>query len=322
VRSLDECLPSGLAVKVASIPPPDDPDSYLRQHGADAFREILSRAQGFFDYYLAQLISENDLTTDRGRLNVVRSMAEKVNRTANAVLIDTYAQRTATRLGVTADAMRQEFRKVVPQAPRPTPPPRASVPPPPPSREESSAGGVEGEMNAAPIADEDNPFASEGPGHVARVSPTVSRPGPAEFWLLKFLLLADQDLLSWAAAYLDCQWITHQTLRHIVGLRLGQAGNENLGELAPLLDQLADDPFAAQLVTEAAMEQRAIPELNTQLIEATLRLRNQWVDRQLLLLTGRLSDPEVSDDERLGIMQQQQQLRFWKKTPLAELGGS
>lgn len=337
VRSLDECLPSGLAVKVASIPPPDDPDSYLRQHGPDAFREILSRAQGFFDYYLALLVSENDLTTDRGRLNVVRSMAEKVNRTANAVLIDTYAQRTATRLGVTAEAMRQEFRKVVapperrPAPPVSRPPPSAAPPVPAPAPPRGEASGVAGEVPAAPEADEDNPFASEASSQEvrearkaseAREAPTISRPGPAEFWLLKFLLLADQDLLSWAAAYLDCQWITHQTLRHIIGLRLGQAGSENPGELAPLLDQLSDDPFAAQLVTEAAMEQRTVPELGTQLIEATLRLRNQWVDRQLLLLTGRLVDPEVTDDERLSIMKQQQQLRLWKKTPLAELGGS
>ena len=38
-------------------------------------------------------------------------MAEAVHKTANAVLIDTYAQRTAQRLGVDVQAVRAEFRK-------------------------------------------------------------------------------------------------------------------------------------------------------------------------------------------------------------------
>jgi hypothetical protein len=38
-------------------------------------------------------------------------MAEAVHKTGNAVLIDTYAQRTAQRLGVDVQAVRAEFRK-------------------------------------------------------------------------------------------------------------------------------------------------------------------------------------------------------------------
>jgi hypothetical protein len=43
---------------------------------------------------------------------VLRSMAEAVHKTGNGVLVDTYAQKTALRLGVTPDAVRAEFRKL------------------------------------------------------------------------------------------------------------------------------------------------------------------------------------------------------------------
>lgn len=312
VRSLDECLPSGLAVKVASIPPPDDPDSYIRQYGAAAFREILSRAQGFFDYYLAQLVAENDLGTDLGRLNVLRGMAEKVNRTGNAVLIDTYAQRTASRLGVTTEAVRTEFRKVIPNTPRQF---RSSTPSPRPidSPEAAQDAFADSAATEASVSPSTHP--------AGRVPRDLTRPAPGEFWLLKFLLLADANQLSWVAAHLDCDWILHATLRHIVGLRLAQAGSELPMELAPLLNQLAEDPFATQLVTEAAFEQRKVPELEKQLEESVLRLRNLWIDRQLALLTGQLTDLSMPDNERLGIEKRRQELRAWKKSPLTELGG-
>jgi len=137
VRSFDGLLGSGLSVRVASIPPPDDPDSYIKTQGAEAFRGILTRAEGYFDFYLRHLLEENDATTDRGRAVVVRSVGEAVQKTGNAVLIDTYAQRVAQRLGVDPAAVRAEFRKskaTTPRSEEPTPSRApAAIPAQPPS---------------------------------------------------------------------------------------------------------------------------------------------------------------------------------------------
>ena len=111
-RSLDSLLAAGVAVRVAVVPAPHDPDSLIKSSGAPAFKELIERAQGFFDYYLNRLCANNDVTTDKGRLAVLRSMSEAVHKTANGVLIDNYAQKTALRLGVTPDAVRAEFRKL------------------------------------------------------------------------------------------------------------------------------------------------------------------------------------------------------------------
>jgi DNA primase len=112
VRSLDHLLASGLAVRVAVVPPPHDPDSFIKEFGGGAFKQLIEGAAGFFDYYLNHLRATNDVTTDKGRLAVLRGMAEAVHKTGNTVLIDKYAQKTALRLGVTPDAIRAEFRKV------------------------------------------------------------------------------------------------------------------------------------------------------------------------------------------------------------------
>jgi DNA primase len=148
VRSLDSLLASGLAIRVAVFPAPHDPDSFIKEFGAVAFRKLVEGAEGFFDYLLNRLCATNEVTTDKGRLAVLRGMAEAVRRTGNGVLIDKYAQKTALRLGVSPDAMRSEFKKI-------------------PTVRNARAGGD---------AEPDEP------------PPESSRPSPHEFWLLKLVL--------------------------------------------------------------------------------------------------------------------------------------
>src|SRR5262249_625351 len=100
-----------LAIKVATIPAPHDPDSFVKSQGGLAFKQLMDRADGFFDYYLGRLCATNETNTDKGRLAVLRAMAEAVHKTGNVVLIDTYAQKTALRLGVAPESVRAEFKK-------------------------------------------------------------------------------------------------------------------------------------------------------------------------------------------------------------------
>jgi len=130
------------------VPAPHDPDSFIKASGGPAFKQLIERAEGFFDYYLKRLCATNEVTTDKGRLAVLRGMAEAVHKTGNVVLVDKYAQKTALRLGVTPDAVRAEFRKLS----------RARAPAP-----ESVEPAVE--ESASP-----------------------QRPATHEYWLLKLLL--------------------------------------------------------------------------------------------------------------------------------------
>ncbi len=110
-RSLDHLLPLGMAVRVAVVPAPHDPDSFIKAHGGEAFQRLVREARGFFDYYLDRLCDTNDPSTDKGRMAVLQRMAATVLKTGNRVVVDKYAQKTALRLGVSPEAVREEFRK-------------------------------------------------------------------------------------------------------------------------------------------------------------------------------------------------------------------
>ena len=48
------------------------------------------------------------------------------------------------------------------------------------------------------------------------------------------------------------------------------------------------------LVTEAVAEDRKIPNPETQLADVALKLRNQFLDRQIAALTQKISQPETA----------------------------
>jgi DNA primase len=112
VRVLDDLLGCGLAIRVATIPAPHDPDSFIKNFGAPAFEELLKKAEGFFDYYLNRLCKLNDVRSDKGQQAVISAMAEAVQKTNDPALFDKYAQRTAVRLGISALSALPRFRRL------------------------------------------------------------------------------------------------------------------------------------------------------------------------------------------------------------------
>jgi DNA primase len=244
---------------------------------------VLTNAQGFFEFLLQHLVEVNESGTDKGRVAIVRAMGEALAKTGNSVLIDTHAQRTAQRLGVSAEAVRMEFRKAGNRAVDTTSPEAAKP-----------------QVAAAP----------------------ATRPGTAEFWLIKFLLQADHDLLVWANQHLDPNWVIHPTARRIIEARFLDTTLDDPKDIAYTLKNLEGDTFACQLVTEAANERREIPNLQQQITDTTRRVRDLWIDRQIGSLNARIGDPALTDEQRLAALRNQQELRAWKRQPLATLGDS
>jgi len=276
VRSLDHLLASGLAVRVAVVPPPHDPDSFIKANGGEAFRKLVENAGGYFDYYLNRLCAQNDTNSDKGRNAVLHDMAEAVHKTANTVLIDKYAQKTALKLGVSPEAVRAEFKKV-----------------------RSPQSGVRS------LDDEDS---------MADEMETPNPPSPHEFHLLKLLLLQD-DLVSWAALHLDVNWIAHPLVRQIVTQRLAAQTNETWKGPAAFLGE-CETPELRSLVTGAVAEDRKIPNPDQQLGDVVLKLRNQFLDRQIAVLMQKVSQPETSDAVKVELLREQQKLREHKRSPL------
>ena len=288
IRSLDSLLPAGFSIRVATVPAPHDPDSFIKENGPEAFESLVGQAEGFFDFYLRLLCDENDLGTDLGRSTVVRSMREAVRKTGDNVVVDRYAQQTALRLGVSPDAMRAEFAKTRPErAPRP-------------SRWE------EEESFAPTDADTGESFDA--------AEPEMERPSVKEFWLLK-LLLIDEEAPTEYAPYVNLQWIVHPQVREIVDRILKSHGADAWRGAAALLSEI-EDSRAQALASEAMAEQRKIPDPKAQIADILLTLRNQYIDRELASLNHLACQPDTPDEKQEEILRLQQDWKKMKRDPL------
>jgi hypothetical protein len=124
--------------------------------------------------------------------------------------------------------------------------------------------------------------------------------------------------VRWAALYLDVNWIVHASVRHIIDRRIVAQQTETWHNLGEFLDGF-EMPEDRSLITEAAAEDRTIPNPEIQLADVVLKLRNQHLEHQIASLTQKVSQPETADADKVQLLQQQQQLRAQKRSPLATL---
>lgn len=101
-RSLPSLLKEGIAVRVASLPHGEDPDSLIRSQGADVFSARMDAAREFFDFQVDRLATQPNFDSARGRNAAAHKLADSLGWIEDRVLREMHVQRVATRLGLAA----------------------------------------------------------------------------------------------------------------------------------------------------------------------------------------------------------------------------
>lgn len=113
-RALENALPllrDGLDMAFLFLPEGEDPDSVVREHGAEAFEQQLKRATPFTEYFFEHLQADIDVTSDAGRsqlLSIAKPLIEKV---ASDYYRDTLMQRLAEKLRRETSQLERHFDK-------------------------------------------------------------------------------------------------------------------------------------------------------------------------------------------------------------------
>jgi len=89
---------AGCEVRVARLPSGEDPDTYIKARGVDAFRALLTRAEPLLEYLLNNLRGKYDLTDDTQRLPFVREAARVIAQSGSHIARQEYAGRLNTVL--------------------------------------------------------------------------------------------------------------------------------------------------------------------------------------------------------------------------------
>ncbi len=121
-KGVDAALDAGLAPYAVSLPDGADPDSFVRQFGADAFRTVLREERlDFVAFLVAQARGSGALATPEGKSGAVAEVLATVKRLGDPIQTGEYLKRAADALDVYESDLRRQFEGQA--APRRRPPP-------------------------------------------------------------------------------------------------------------------------------------------------------------------------------------------------------
>ena len=109
-RSLGLLLEKEFDVRVLVLPGGADPDKFLSEQGAEAYRRLLAEALPYLDYLIARA-RQMDRSTAAGKLAALNFLMPYLQRVPNKLLRSEWATRIASELRVDEPVLREAFRR-------------------------------------------------------------------------------------------------------------------------------------------------------------------------------------------------------------------
>jgi len=110
-RSLGLLLEEGFEAKVLILPSGLDPDAFVRNQGAGAYRERLTSAPTYVDYLTERAAAQHDLRTPEGKVAAANAVMPFLAKVANPLLRDELASRVADRLRLDQRLLGEQLRR-------------------------------------------------------------------------------------------------------------------------------------------------------------------------------------------------------------------
>lgn len=118
-RSIDLLLEEGFEVRVLVLPGGEDPDTYVRNHGGEAYRSLLRQAPPFVEFLIQEASERYDVDTPRGKASLLNDILPVIAKVPNRVERVGYVGPLAETAGISDRAILEELRRhVEKKAPR------------------------------------------------------------------------------------------------------------------------------------------------------------------------------------------------------------
>ena len=104
LRAMEILLGADVATTVITLEDGADPDSFIQEHGAQAFAERVAQARPVFEVFMERTLREAGLERE-SRARAAESVAEKISLLASPVKRELYLQELSERVGVSVQAL-------------------------------------------------------------------------------------------------------------------------------------------------------------------------------------------------------------------------
>jgi DNA primase len=108
-RGIGLLLAAGVRVRVVELPAGEDPDSFLQQHGKEAFLRCVEEAVTFVEYLLARAKRFHDVETPTGQADCVARVLPLLRQVENQVEQWGYLTLLAKKIGLPVEVLQRQM---------------------------------------------------------------------------------------------------------------------------------------------------------------------------------------------------------------------
>lgn len=110
-KSIQMLLDEGMHIRVLELEGGLDPDEYVKEKGAEVYRNRLEHATGYFSWLASRARKKFDMNSSEGRMQGFQFLLPAIQRVQDKLERLTIANEVASYLGVDAGAVLEQFRR-------------------------------------------------------------------------------------------------------------------------------------------------------------------------------------------------------------------
>lgn len=274
LRILPLALRAEIEVSFVSLPEGSDPDSYIQQHGAEAWKKLMNQAVTAMEFALPALLQRHP-DTPIGRREAFQELFQILRESESAIVRNAYLEDAIVIAREEAHAIRQDFERFLHTA---TPPPRRAT---------------ESETKALVKKNHDSLTTLEG--------------------VLLWIVLQDVKWAQRLAQVIDHNWIHSESPEGKVLARILAEAEAETWEGAHQIDELLDSQDERDCFFAIYAEERALENVEATANECLLKLARRHIQNQLDQLTGQLADRSTDVETLRRIFGQRKKLSLLKQ---------
>lgn len=114
VRAIDILRPTGVFVKVISVPKGKDPDEFIRDYGEDGiirFAKLIKNSENDIEYRLKKIANNYNLEESNGKIAYLKEAIKILTFIDNFIEIEIYAGKLSEKLNVSKSTIMQQIEK-------------------------------------------------------------------------------------------------------------------------------------------------------------------------------------------------------------------
>ncbi len=223
LRGVDLLVEQGLDVRIAALPEGDDPDSFVKKNGGEAFQQLIDEAVSFLDFKARMFQLHGNLDTPEGQAEAVRSIVGTLAKMKDELKRSFYIKTVAERYGIYESTLYRELEKII---------------------------GKEKSREKFERQRQESAAREEGSG---AQEPAIKQPAPdvpaVERDLLRLMFEHGNDMVGYIFSYVTRQHFFHPKVLQALDMIFANVEKGDAWDATTLIDQ-TDDPELRRFIAD------------------------------------------------------------------------